>query len=136
MRSTVLPGSPRSTNIVSHMLRAGCSGGMFSAVKLFQSVSTSGTFAHGEPEAHEHVLEMHVRLGDEMQVAALRTGEHLGEVEPFRGDALRTGPSGNLGAALLDRRGHSRGGLVQRLARRPPPLLVEATEAALERAEL
>ena len=109
---------------------------MLSALKLFQSVSTSGPSAHREPEADEHVLEMLVRLGDEMQVAPLRTGEHLGEVEPFRGDALRTGPSGDLGAALLDRRGHSPSGLVQGLARRPPPLVVEATEAALERAEL
>ncbi len=49
MRSTVEPGGPWSTNSVSHMLRAGWLGGMFSASKLYQSVSTSGPSATRKP---------------------------------------------------------------------------------------
>ena len=49
VRSTTLPGSPYSTNSVSHMLRAGWSGGMFRAAKLYQSVSTSGPSAMVKP---------------------------------------------------------------------------------------
>jgi hypothetical protein len=49
VRSSTVSGSPMSRYIVSYMPRAGCAGGMFSASKLYQSVSASGPSATVNP---------------------------------------------------------------------------------------
>ena len=45
VRRSIEPGSPMSTQSVSHIDRAGCESGMLRASKLYQSVSISGPSA-------------------------------------------------------------------------------------------
>ncbi len=49
VRSSTVSGSPMSRYMVSYMPRAGWAGGMFSASKLYQSVSASGPSATVKP---------------------------------------------------------------------------------------
>ena len=66
-----------------------------------------GTLGDGEAQADEDVLEAVVRLGDEVEVAALAVGvEHLGEVEPLGREPLVAGQPARAprGAAPRQRR--------------------------------
>ena len=64
-----------------------------------------GAFGDLEAEADEHVLEPLPRLGDEVRVAAPRTGDDLGEVEPLGGRAGRHARPGRARAPRGDRLG-------------------------------
>ncbi len=74
-----------------------------------------GTFADGEAEADEHVLEVVVRLGDEVQVATLGSREHFGQIESLARDPLVAGQHLDRSAALRERLGDSGRGVVERL---------------------
>ena len=131
MRSTTLPGSPRSTNSVSHMLRAGCSGGMLSAVKLYQSLSTSGPSATVKPRPTNTSSSCSWVWVTRWRWPALRTGRHLGEVEALGSPMRSLRGQGRRSSARRCARASAtaRGRLVQRL-RRPPCGVV-----GIERAE-
>ena len=118
MRSTTLPGSPYSTNNVSHMLRAGWSVGMFRACEVVPVGLGLGTFGDGEAEPDEHVLEPLVGLGHEVGVASRRPARELGEVEALGGQAGATIVGGELGPALLELALDARPAPVQRPAPR------------------
>ncbi len=76
-----------------------------------------------------------MRLGDEVQVTALRPGQHLRQIESLVGDPLVAGERLDRRTTLREGVRHPRGRLVQSLPGDLAVFGVEGAEAALERAE-
>ena len=94
------PGSPRSTKNVSCMSRAGWCSPKLRAVKLCQSSSTSGPSATVKPRPTNTSSSSSIDLGDEVEVAGVAVGPHLGEVEPLGRQARPAGGRRELVPAL------------------------------------
>ena len=67
-----------------------------------------GPLGHGEAEADEDVLELHDRLGDQVEVPAAGSGEDLGEVEPLGFEPLGARGLLEVVAPLVGQSGSSR----------------------------